>query len=208
LIGLDVGILTGPDAPMPWDQEKYPAQPYWPDAWRKDHTLRSGMAVSAVPAFRLLATKIGAERMRAGLARLHYGNEDVGGGLDLFWLKGAIRISGAEQLELVSKLSAGTLPFSAEAQRSLREAIRIEESPGATLFGKTGTGSAKDDEDQSDDVPTRAWLVGWVETKGERYPFASWVEGPTTKEARAMRTKAVWGILRELGLLPPGQAGR
>jgi beta-lactamase class D len=57
-------------------------------------------------------------------------------------------------------------------------------------------------------VPTRAWLVGWVETKGGRYPFASWVEGPTTKDVRATRTTAVWGILRELGLLPAAPSGR
>jgi len=49
-----------------------------------------------------------------------YGNRDIGGGIDRFWLTGDLRISAVEQFEFLRRLAAGTLPFSPRAQENVR----------------------------------------------------------------------------------------
>ena len=62
------------------------------EAWNKDHTLRSAIAVSAVPVYQEIARRIGAERMQKYVDLFDYGNRDIGGGIDQFWLTGNLRI--------------------------------------------------------------------------------------------------------------------
>ncbi|HWU91049.1 MAG TPA: penicillin-binding transpeptidase domain-containing protein, partial [Kofleriaceae bacterium] len=125
LLGVEVGILDGPDAKMTWDKQAIPDQPDLLEVWRKPHTLRSGMAVSAVPYFRTLARQLGEERMRAGLAKLDYGNRDMSGGLDRFWLTGGLRISAARQLAFVEALAQGKLDLSPRTQATVRDVLEL-----------------------------------------------------------------------------------
>jgi beta-lactamase class D len=200
LIAIDAGVLAGPDAALPIDEALRSKNDL--PAWAGAHTLRSGMKVSAVPHFRTLATHVGADRMKAGLARLGYGNQAMTPSLDRFWLDGGLRISASEQLDLVDKLSAGGLPVAPAAQAAVREVLRLDEQGGAVLYGKTGSGTMK-----SAGGHWVLWLVGWVERGGETYPFATWLEidGGDMDTVRVERTRVVRGILAELGLIaaPP-----
>jgi beta-lactamase class D len=199
LIAVDAGLLAGPDAELPIDEAFRSKDDM--AAWAGAHTLRSGMKVSAVPHFRTLAARLGPERMKAGLDRLEYGNRAMTPAIHNFWLRGGLAISAREQLELVDKLAAGTLPVSPAAHAAVREVIRIDERGGAVLYAKTGSGWT---------TPAGGrwllWLVGWVERDGETYPFAAWLEADGDMDTvRVERTRVVRGILADLGVIaaPP-----
>jgi len=199
LIAVDAGVLAGADAPIRWDAKRIPAQAHWSAEWRKEHTLRSAMKVSAVPHFRTLALELGADRMKAGLAKLAYGNQDTSGGLDLFWLRGGIRISADQQLAFVEKLARKQLAVSVGAQQAVTEVIELAREGDAVLYGKTGTGGLENDAEG-----WLAWQVGWVERKGTITPYAVWFELPGGKidDVRAEREKRLRAALDALGLFP------
>ncbi|MBA3538261.1 MAG: class D beta-lactamase, partial [Deltaproteobacteria bacterium] len=196
LVALDAGVLDGPDAPLTWDEKAIPSEPYYLESWRKPHTLRTGLAVSSVPHFRTLARTLGDARMRAGLAKLGYGNQDLTGGLDLFWLEGGLRISATEQLALVEGIARGTLKVSARAQEVVREITELARSGDAVLHGKTGSGRVEDG--------TKTWLVwqvGWI-TRGDTIvPYAAWMEVAGDRpwaEARGARDVRLTAALTSL----------
>ncbi|MDB4960793.1 MAG: uncharacterized protein JWP01_792 [Myxococcales bacterium] len=200
LIGVDAGVLAGPDAPMTWDKQRVPDEDWYFDSWRKEHTLRSAIKVSAVPHFRTLALLIGADRMKAGLAKLGYGNQDMTAGLDVFWLRGGLRITAAQQLALVEDLARGKLAVSAPAQAAVREVIELARSGDAVLYGKTGTGRTEDERGD-----WLAWQVGWVERAGVITPYAVWFEAKGSEEMsaiRATREDRLRGALDALGIFP------
>jgi beta-lactamase class D len=200
LIAVDAGILDGPDAPMTWDKKAIPDEKRYLDSWRKDHTLRSGIKVSSVPHFRTLARTIGEQRMKAGLAKLDYGNQNIGGGLDQFWLRGDIRISAEQQLAFVDKLAHGTLAVSDKAQATVREITTLDTKDKRVLHGKTGSGPASDLDNNAEAY--LVWQVGWIENGAEIVPYAAWVEvkAKTIDEARATRDELLSSTLAALGV--------
>ncbi len=198
LIGADLGLLDGPDAVMAYDQKRYPRQDGWGAGWDRPQPLREAMKISAVPAFRLLAIKIGAERMQAALDALGYGNRSIAGGLDLFWLSGDLAVSAGEQVELITGLVTSRLPVTPRAQEIVREAMPREAAPdGAVLHFKTGTAPL-------DDGPWVGWLVGWIDRGGQATPYACWIKHPPDDFAviRATRLRVCRGALERLGLFP------
>lgn len=208
LLAVDLGILAGADAPMTWDKQAIPDQTDYLAVWREPHTLKSGMAVSAVPYFRTLALQIGEERMRAGLEKLAYGNRDMAGGLSRFWLtRGGLRISATEQLAFVEALARGTLPVGKPAQDVVRAVVELARTPDDTtrLHGKTGSGPIEDTKGG-----WLVWQVGWVATSGgageQIVPYACWMERKvgTLDDARAAREQRLRATLDELGVFPRG----
>lgn len=199
LIAVDAGVLDGADAAMTWDKTKIPDQKSFRAEWRKPHTLRTGIAVSAVPYFRTLALQIGEDRMRAGLDKLHYGNRDISGGLDRFWLGGGLRISAAEQLAFVGALANGALGVSADAQAVVADISVLERTRGAVLHGKTGAGPLEHGKGG-----WIVWQVGWIEKDGKRVPYAAWLESQARSidDARTARDKRLRAELAARGLFP------
>jgi beta-lactamase class D len=88
LIGLERGVLAGADATLKWDGVERGGSP----EWNRDHSLASALRDSTVWFFQEVARRIGPEAMQASLRAFAYGNADIGGGLDSFWLKGQMRI--------------------------------------------------------------------------------------------------------------------
>ena len=197
LIAVDAGVLDGPDAPMTWDRVAIADDPTWPDVWRKPHTLRSALAVSALPYFRTLALTLGPDRMRAGLAKLHYGNADMTGGLDLFWLRGGLRISALDQLAFVDGIAHRTLAVSAHAQDVVYAIAERDRTADAVLYGKTGSGPLEDGR-----PGWLVWQVGWVERGGRVIPYAAWLERHDAKldDARAALQRTLLDTLAQRGL--------
>ena len=108
LIALETGVVQDPDKDVfKWDGVKRDIE-----AWNKDHTLRSAIAVSAVPVYQEIARRIGQERMQKYVDLFEYGNRDIGGGIDQFWLTGNLRIDPVEQIDFVDRLRRGVLPVS------------------------------------------------------------------------------------------------
>jgi beta-lactamase class D len=199
LIAVDAGVLEGAESAMTWDKKRIKDEKHFQDAWRKPHTLRSGIAVSSVPHFRTLALQIGEERMTAGLTKLDYGNREIGGKLDRFWLSdGALRITAHQQLAFVDALAHGKLAVSAKAQEVVRDISTLARDADAVLHGKTGTGPVEDRSGK-----WLAWQVGWVEKAGAIVPYAVWLEsGGTLDEVRAARETRLRTTLDELKLFP------
>ena len=202
LIGADVGLLDGPDAVMEYDARKFPAPPGTNPEWAKDQPLRKALEISAVPAFRLLATRIGAERMQAHLDGFAYGNRSIAGGIDRFWLGGGLAISAPEQAAFLGKLAAGTLPTSDRAHQTVRDAMPAETRGGARLHHKTGTGTLDGGPTGGPKGHTLGWLVGWIDRPDGAYPFACWIKHAAgdAEAIRAYRLRVCRGALERAGL--------
>lgn len=92
LIGLQVKAVRDEYDVKRWDGVKREFE-----SWNRDHTLGSAMRESAIWYYQALARDIGEERMKTWLHTLSYGNEDISGGIDQFWLQSSLTISPLEQ---------------------------------------------------------------------------------------------------------------
>ena len=191
LIGLEVGSITDENEVFHWDGKPKPVA-----AWERDHTLDTGMRESAIWMFQEVARRTGRARMREWLDRLEYGNRDMAGGIDLFWLQGGLRISAMEQVQFLHRLAEGRLPATQRAQRLVRNAMVIEKTRSHTLYAKTGT------VDHGRNAVT--WWVGWVERKGRPVAYFALNLEPSSRSVYTERFVIARGILHEAGALPSG----
>lgn len=161
LIGLSVGAVDNVDEVLPYGGHHQPFK-----AWEKDMGLRDAIAISNVPIYQELARRIGPERMREGVSKIGYGNQDIGPNTSIgtFWLVGPLKISALEQTKFLAKLAKETLPFSQDQQKKVREIITLEQGDNWKLYGKTGWENAPG--------AGIGWWVGWVEKGNRIYPFA------------------------------------
>ena len=191
LIGLEVGAIDDEHEVFRWDGKPKPRA-----AWERDHTLASGMRESVAWMFQEVARRIGRERMREWIDRLEYGNRDIKGGIDLFWLQGAMRVSAKEQVELLRKLSEGELPMTQRSQRLVREALVIEKAAAYKLHAKTGSAGAGQN--------AVAWWIGWIERKGRSTAYFALNFTPSATTRFEDRFAIARAILGEAGVLPSG----
>lgn len=167
LIGLQTGVLSGPQHLKAWDGVERARQ-----ETNLDHSLASAMEHSVVWYFQELAREIGATRMQEWLDRLDYGNRDISGGIDQFWLGSSLQISPLAQLELLKRLWHGTLPFRPEFQQQLRDMLRQPADLPGTLHGKTGSCQG----DAQSAAPDHGWYIGWLDWNddSDRNPATTW----------------------------------
>jgi len=196
LIGLETGVVADPDERWRWDEARYPPPSPAPggdyvQAWRQDQSLRTALPRSIVWYFREIANRLGEPRMKQWLATFDYGNQDVSGGLDRFWLGSSLRISPDEQAVFLGKLQRGEFPVSRKHLDLLGELLTQETGPGFRLVAKTG--SAPDGE---------GWLVGWVETPGGGCSFALHVAASSYEEMARVRPGLARDFLRRAGCIP------
>lgn len=193
LVALETGAVADAEEVIPWDGVDRGSR-----VWNQDQTLRTAFQRSAAWAFQTLARRIGEERMRTWLRRVDYGNAEVGGGIDRFWLDGALRISADEQVEFLRRLDAGELSFSPRTVAIVRDIMTLEEMPEYTLRGKSGWARP-----EGEGGLQIGWLVGWVERGPERHYFALELETDDPKfPMREARHEILHDILRELNVLP------
>ena len=189
LIALDTGVADGPDFPLPWD-----GRARWRESWNRDHTLASAIEVSAVWYFQEIARRIGSECMKNGLARIGYGNEDISGGLDRFWIQSSLKISADDQVLFLRRLMAEVLPFRPEHQRMVKDMMIVRRGETGTLRGKTGTGA-----DAAGTTAVIGWFVGALEVPGDRFVFAANLKGRGATGVRAQQIAET--VLADLGVL-------
>ena len=188
LIGLSVGAVTSVDEVVPY---KGPPHPFI-QAWAKDMGLREAIALSNVPIYQELARRIGLDRMRENVARMNYGNKEIGDIVDRFWLAGPLQISAVEQTQFLAKLAQDALPFPQEFQQSVREIILLEQGANWKLYGKTGWQNA----------PGQGigWWVGWVQKDAHIYAFALNMDMQQASDA-SKRVELGKASLKALGIL-------
>ena len=168
VIALETGVVADPDK----DVFKWDGVTRSIPEWNKDHTLRTAIAASAVPVYQEIARRIGAERMQKYVDAFEYGNGDIGGGIDRFWLTGGLRISPLQQVAFVDKLRRGVLPVSKRAQDLTRDILPVTKVGDSIIRAKTGL-IGVDDKTAVDGVKASVgWLVGWAEKGSAQTVFA------------------------------------
>lgn len=187
LVSLETGVVADTTTVFAWDgvEREIPQ-------WNRDHTLATAIENSVVWYFQELARRVGEDRMQDYVQRVGYGNGDIGGGLDLFWLTGDLRISAMEQVAFLERLHERQLPFADGTVDAVEGMLVEERGPGYVLRAKTGWADRR-----PVDI---GWYVGYVVREGRPYYFAlnMDIEQPEQGAARRGIARA---ILSDLGLL-------
>jgi beta-lactamase class D len=190
LVGLETGVIPDASFVLRWDGVERPRP-----EWNRDHDLRSAMKHSVVWYYQELARRVGPERMQEWISAFHYGNEDISGGIDRFWLGSTLRISPDEQVDFLARLHAGELPASPRSIAIVKE-ILLQDAPGPGIVYRGKTGSCQD----PGAPQPHGWWVGSIEKEGSLILYAARIEGPGASGmvCRPMAEKA----LGALGVLP------
>lgn len=192
MVALETGVVADEHTVIPWDGVvRFRAE------LNRDLDLATAFRLSAVPHFQRLARSIGPERMQRFVDSLGYGNRDIGGGIDRFWLEGDLRISPREQIELLVRLYRDELPVSPRSMAVVRTIMEMERHEGMVLRGKTGWAALPGGHQVG-------WWVGWVERGADVFFFASMIEADDPGAGfGAARTEVARRVLRRLGILDP-----
>jgi len=134
LIALETGVVTDAGTVIKWDGVVRDRTEL-----NRDRDLQTAFRLSAVPHFQELARRIGAERMQRFVDAVGYGNRDISGGIDQFWLTGGLRVSLREQVEFLSRLHPGDLPFSAETMATVKAMMVADQTAEYLIRAKTGS---------------------------------------------------------------------
>jgi beta-lactamase class D len=191
LIGLETGVIPDENYVIPWDGTQY-AIP----SWNQNHTLKTAILNSVVWYYQELARRVGKERIQSYVDAAGYGNKDISGQIDTFWLEGGLRISADEQVEFLKRLYQDELPFSTRSVNIVKAILVLEKADSFQLSGKTGSVQRL--------TPHEGWFVGYLETKGNVYVFATNFESTSSNGLANGETarKMSRSILQGLGLLP------
>jgi beta-lactamase class D len=173
----------------------------WPKAdiaeWNRDHTFRTALKYSVVPIYQAIARQVGATRYEEWLARLDYGNRDIRGGIDHFWLDGELRVTALQQIDFLTKLVNLELPVSERSQRIVKSMLLREANDCYELHAKTGlVGVAA-----SSAVEPLGWYVGWVTTDSATWAFAMNIDVKKPGDA-ATRQGVTRAVLTRAGVIP------
>lgn len=161
LVALETGVIASKDTVIKWDGIERSR----PEI-NKDLDLQSAFRLSAVPHFQELVRRVGHAQMQQFIDAVGYGNQDITGGDDTFWLTGALRISPREQVDFLVRLYENNLPFSPATMSAVKEMMVSEQTAAYTIRSKTGLASFESGENTG-------WWVGWVESGPNVYMFAS-----------------------------------
>jgi bla regulator protein BlaR1 len=136
---------------------------------------------------------IGQEDLAAFMEELNYGNKDVTGPSESYWLQSSLKITPVQQVELLRRLYIQVLPFSETYQTQTKEQLFIENFGASKLYGKVSSS------------PTgNAWFMGFVEKENTAYFFAVRLapkKGQTGEDAKCIAIR----ILKDEGLLEVNQ---
>jgi beta-lactamase class D len=188
LISLETGVIPDENTVIKWDGTRYDVP-----SWNQDHTLRTAIAASVVWYYQKLARRVGQERMQKYVTAAGYGNHDIAGNIDSFWLDGALRVSADEQVAFLKRLVQNDLPFAARNLRIVKDVLVLEKTPISQLSGKTGT--------QLRVKPNINWFVGYVEKGDDVYIFATNLELPEGVTDNTRAKEITLNILRDMELI-------
>lgn len=160
LFALEEGIISPDASGLAWDGTLYPFE-----SWNQDQTLASALSVSANWYFQELDRQMGTDVIQSRIREIGYGNENISGSPDSYWMESGLKISPIEQVKLLTDLYRNTFDFAPENIRAVKDSLRLSASRAGTLYGKTGTG-------QVDGQNVNGWFVGFTETADNTYFFA------------------------------------
>ena len=155
--------------------------------------MEEAFKVSSVPYYQEVARRIGRDTMKLWIDTLHYGNMNISGPIDSFWLNNTLKISPDEQLGLVNKLYFDKLPFEKRSQQIVRDVMLQENNTLYKLSYKTGWGF-----DEKNNAV--GWVTGWIEENRHVYFFVTLVKSADKNiNMQQVRMNITKNILNDLG---------
>jgi beta-lactamase class D len=188
LIGIQTGVISNEKMVIKWDSVKR-----WNPDWNKDLSMEEAFRVSAVNYYQEVARRIGHNQMKKWIDTLSYGNKDISGPVDSFWINNHLKITPDEELGLVKKLYFGQLPFFNRTQEIVRKVMLRESNSNYRLSYKTGWG-------ESSEGHEIGWVVGWIEENNHPFFFVLNIESLDRHiDMMSVRMNILRGILGKLG---------
>ena len=191
LIFLEEGVVKDENEPMEWD-----GITRYNENWNTDLDLRDAFRYSALWFYMKGAKQIKRETYEEYLKEFSYGNQNVPEKTDSFWIDRSLEISPEEQINFLINLYEEKFSLSEKTYKIVKNIMINEETPDYILRGKTGWGR--------DGAENVIWYVGYIETKGNVYFFATRIINDS--EARnsyllELRKKITMDAFRELGII-------
>ncbi len=191
LIALETRVIKDEKEMIAWDGEKR-----FVNEWNRDQNLQSAFKYSVVWFYQELARRIGEDRMQHYIDIVAYGNQNIGGGIDRFWLEGNIRITMQQQIDFLKRIHQNDLPFSQQTIDIVKEIMIHKKTEDYVLRAKTGWAARV--------KPNIGWFVGYLERKDNVYFFATNIDILENQDSK-FRKKITLQILDQLNLLKPSQ---
>lgn len=187
LIGLETGVIKDENFVIPWDSVKRPNP-----KWNQDHDLKLAFKNSTVWYYRELARRVGGEKMKFWLDKAEYGNADTSGGVDLFWLKGGLRVTPEQQIDFLKRLRNNKLPFSKRSIDIVKKIMIAKDTLNYVVRAKTGW--------SDEEKRIVGWYVGYIEKNNNVYYFANCIQSSDLdhKDFGRARTEIAYKILNDL----------
>lgn len=162
LIALETGVIQDENSMLKWDSVTRQN----PD-WNHDQSLKEAFQHSTVWYYQELARTIGEKRMKHWIDTLHYGNANISGGIDQFWLSGGLRITPQQQIRFLKNLHDEKLPFSKRSMDIVKKMMICRDTNSIVYRGKSGWGVQN-----KMDI---GWFVGYAESPDRVVYFANLV---------------------------------
>ena len=194
-IALGTGVIKDTDSLIAFDPAKHPESSFWPQSWQRDQTFDTALKNSVQWYAQEVSARLGTARLEQNLKRLKYGNADISGGLDKFWMSSSLRITSFEQIDFLKAFRDGKLGFNPRVTKALQDAMVIERTVDYTIYGKYGSCPM-------DDGTYVGWLVGYLERPGKVWYFALNLDGQSLADFAVVRLGIVRGSMQELGFIP------
>ncbi|WP_436374696.1 BlaR1 family beta-lactam sensor/signal transducer [Cytobacillus sp. BC1816] len=187
LLGLESGIITDENSLAKWNGLKYPI-----DSWNADQDLTSAMKNSVTWYFQTLDRQVQSGTIQTFLDTIRYGNRDLSGGIDEYWLESSLKISPVEQVQLLKKFYANEFGFKEKNIQTVKDSIKLEGKEGSLLSGKTGTGTVNG-------KTINGWFIGYVELGQDTYFFATNIQNEDNSNG-SKAAEITLSILKKKGI--------
>ena len=187
LIALEEGVIKSSSDIIKWDG----TDKGW-KLWNKDQTLKSAFSLSCIWCYQEFAKKIRSEKYIEYLNEIEYGNKKLGSDVMTFWLKGDLKISAIEQIDVLQKIYLEKLPFHEEYFKILKDIMVVDKAPRYTLRAKTGTYKGAEEK--------YGWYVGYIEVGNKVWLFSSNIKLKNIGDSK-YRKKLVLESLKAKGIM-------
>lgn len=176
LFALETNVISTNNNEQIWDRKINPYK-----EWNKNHNLSTALGSSVNWYFQNIDQEVGKKQLQYYFEKVKYGNEDLSGNMERYWMESSLKISPIEQVQLLYALEENKFGFKEQNIRAVKKAILIDEQKNGQFYGKTGTGTINGKN-------VNGWFVGFVKKGDKSYYFAINIQN---KDGQASGSKAV-----------------
>ncbi|MGL4344918.1 MAG: BlaR1 family beta-lactam sensor/signal transducer, partial [Cellulosilyticaceae bacterium] len=133
LIALETGVIQERDSTLVWNGKRHP----YAD-WNQDQNIYSAMENSVSWYFQQLDSRVGRQVIQDYLEQIAYGNTNLTGGIEGYWMESSLMLSPVEQVQLLREFYTEQMVFEPRHIALVKETLKLGEKNGVTLSGKTG----------------------------------------------------------------------